>query len=364
MPLKTLATPSVIAIGVLDPSGPYDIRFTYTDNQAVKNRAVIMDAETYETVYDKTQLTMKLLHTIPAGTLQTGKCYIAMIQVFDADGNKSSLSENTLFYCYSRPVFCIKNVPTVCKNAGITLPLSYIQEEGEPLKSYQFFLYDADYNMLNSSRIFFAGEDMYFTFNSLQNNCTYYYRAIGETMHGYRLDTGYHQVTVDYNVVPTNAVLVLENDGRHGCISIKTNIKSIGYELQNDNYSFSGGAVTLFDNAVTYNEGFSLDGDFSLFVEAKKLPLGVFWQAENGALTLRIVHICNLYYCEFATNNCVLYSPLPKARISTSDEDFLVTESGKLLEIINPGYDDDAFIVFEVKRIDSTYSLRTYHKFY
>ncbi len=364
MPLKTLATPSIIAIGVMDPSVPYDIRFTYTDNQAVKNRAVIMDAQTYETVYDSTQLTMKLLHTVPAGTLQTGKCYIAMVQVFDADENKSGLSESTLFYCFSQPVFTIDNAPAVCKKASITLPLTYVQEEGEPLKSYQFFLYDADYNMQNSSRIFFAGEDMNYTFNGLQNHCAYHYRAIGETMHGFQLDTGYQRITVDYNVVPTNAVLVLENDSRHGSVAIKTNIKSIGYKLQNDNYFFSDGAVTMYDNAVTYNEGFSLDGDFSLFIEAKKLPLGVFWRAENDAFTLRIVHICGLYYCEFATDNCVLYSPLPKPRISTDDEDFLVTGSGKLLEIINPGYDDDNFVIFEVKRINSAYSLRTYYKFH
>ncbi|MDE6127732.1 MAG: hypothetical protein K2G16_00880, partial [Lachnospiraceae bacterium] len=364
-PTVTLSTPSLMAIGVFDPAEPYDIRFTYTDNQSVKNRLVITDPETYEVVYDKTVLTMKLLHTIPAGTLQTNKCYTAAVQVFDTDDNKSNLSESALFYCYTKPVFSISDLPAVCKSASITLPLSYLQPEGETLKSYQFFMCDSNHNILNRSDTFYTDEHMHYSFGGLQNHYTYYFRVIGETTHGYKLDTGYFAVAVDYNVVPTNAVLVLENVYRRGYISIKTNIKSIGYELKNDNYFFDGDTVTLYgDNYVKYNEGFSRDGDFSLFVEAKKLPLGTFLRTENGTFTLSIVHVCDLYYCEFKADDYVLYCPLPKACISTMEDDYLVTADGKVLEIVNLNYDDNDFIVFEVKRENSVCSLNAYHKSY
>lgn len=365
MTATTLPTPATMAIGVFDPAEPYDIRFTYTGSQSVKNRVVITDPDTYEVVYDKTVLTMKLLHTIPAGILKTNKCYTAAVQVFDADDNKSNLSESTLFYCYTKPVFSISEVPTVCKGASITLPLSYLQPEGETLKSYQFFMCDSNHNILNRSDIFYTDGHMSYSFSGLQNHYTYCFRAIGETTHGYKLDTGYLTITVDYNVVPTNAVLVLENVYRRGYISIKTNIKSIGYELKNDNYLFEGDTVTLYgDNYVKYNEGFSLDGDFSLFVEAKKLPLGTFLRTENGTFTLSIVQVCDLYYCEFRAGDYVLYSPLPKACISTMEDNYLVIGGGKVLEIVNLNYDDDDFIVFEVKRTNSVCSLNTYHKSY
>lgn len=362
-PTITLSTPSLMAIGVFDPAEPCDVRFTYTDNQSVKNRLVITDPETYEVVYDKTVLTMKLLHTIPEGTLQPNKCYTAAVQVFDIDDNKSNLSESALFYCYTKPVFTISDIPTVCKGASITLPLSYFQPEGETLKSYQFFMCDSNHNILNRSDTFYTDEHMHYSFSGLQNHYTYYFRVIGETTHGYKLDTGYFAVEVDYNVVPTNAVLVLENVYRRGYISIKTNIKSIGYELKNDNYFFEGDTVTLYgDNYIKYNEGFSLDGDFSLFVEAKKLPLGTFLRTENDTFTLSIVHVCDLYYCEFKADDYVLYCPLPKACISTTEDDYLVTADEKVLEIVNLNYDDDDFIVFEVKRENSVYSLNAYHK--
>lgn len=365
MSTRILATPSITAIGVFDPLEPYDVHFTYTDNQAVQNRLVITDPETYEIVYDKTILTMKLLHTIPSKTLHEGKCYTASIQIFDVDNNQSNLSDSVLFYCYTTPTFMLGDFPSVCKSASIKLPLFYLQQEGETLKSYQFFMCDSNHNILNRSDTFYTDEHMHYSFSGLQNHYTYCFRAIGETTHGYKLDTGYLTITVDYNVVPTNAVLVLENVYRRGYISIKTNIKSIGYELKNDNYFFEGDTVTLYgDNYLKYMEGFSLDGDFSLFVEAKKLPLGTFLRTENGTFTLSIVQVCDTYYCEFRAGDYVLYSPLPKACISTMEDDYLVIDDGKVLEIVNLNYDDDDFIVFEVKRTNSVCSLHAYHKSY
>ncbi|MBD5537856.1 MAG: hypothetical protein HDQ99_19835 [Lachnospiraceae bacterium] len=363
MSTRTLATPSITAIGVFDPVESYDIHFTYTDNQSVQNRLVIIDPETYETVYDKTILTMKLLHTVPAEILHAGKCYTASIQVFDADNNQSNLSDSVLFYCYTKPTFILEDFPSVCKNASIKLSLSYSQPEGETLKSYQFFMYDYNHNMQNCSDIFYTSNNLNYSFSGLQNHYTYYFRVIGETTHGYKLDTGYLTVSVDYNVVPTNAVLLLENVYRRGYISIKTNIRSIGYELKNDNYFFEGDTVTLYgDNYLKYNEGFSIDGDFSLFIEAQKLPLGTFLRTEKGTFTLSIINVCDIYYCEFKAEDYVLYCPLPKEGLATVDGDYIVTKDENILEISNMDYDDGSFIVFELKRVNFAYSLNAYYK--
>ena len=53
---------------------------------------------------------------------------------------------------------------------------------------------------------------------------------------------------------------------------------------------------------------------------------------------------------------------LPKARLSTDDDSYIVTDDGKQIEIIDTSYDDNEFVVFELKRIKGLYSLNAYYK--
>ena len=78
---KILQTPSVNAIVPFDPSNENVVNFTYSDNQAQKNRAVITDNETSQVVYDREYSTMRLQHTIPANTLTPGKKYLIQILI-------------------------------------------------------------------------------------------------------------------------------------------------------------------------------------------------------------------------------------------------------------------------------------------
>ena len=63
-----LNTPIVRKIPAFDPHESYSVVFQYEGNQAVKNRAVIIDNETYQTVYDHEQERMRLDHVIVANT--------------------------------------------------------------------------------------------------------------------------------------------------------------------------------------------------------------------------------------------------------------------------------------------------------
>ena len=70
---KILQTPSINAIQAFDPAYDKNIYFVYSDNQSVKNRAVVTDNTTGTIVYDRIQNDMRLYHVIPSETLVAGK---------------------------------------------------------------------------------------------------------------------------------------------------------------------------------------------------------------------------------------------------------------------------------------------------
>lgn len=361
----TLQTPSVNSIMTFDPKNSYDITFLYDDNQIVKNRAIITDNSNGTVIYDKIQLSMRLYHTIPANTLAAGKQYLIQIQVFDSDGNSSNLSSPILFYCFSSPTFLL-NVTDgqIIKNASVTLELSYAQIEGEPIKNFQFLQYSYDKALIGSSSVFYSKSDTRYSFYGMTNGLSYYYRAIGETSHGMILDTGYIEIKASFNTIKANILLDLQNHYKDGYISVALNIKDIGYKLDNNDYELKDGMLILKDNSLTYNEGFTVDDDFSLFIEAKKLPLRKFLTTNDETFSLSIIEVCGIYYCKLEIKNSdfVQYESIPKAKLITDDNKYLVTDSGKMIEIVDDTYGDDTLVVFEVKRINGYYGLRSYYK--
>lgn len=363
---KVLQTPSINSIIPFDPLYDYTVSFIYTDNQSLKNRAVITDNSTNEVVYDEIQTTMRLQHVIPANTLIAGKQYLIQIQVFDADDNSSNLSFPVLFYCLSTPTFSFSNITEdeTYKNASITLNLNYAQSENEPIKSFQFFQYSYDKSFLNSSSVFYSNSDMSYSFYGLGNNLSYYFRAIGETSHGIALDTGYIKVNVSFDTIPANILLEAENNYQQGYISLKLNIKDIGYKLDNDDYELKDGMLILKNNSLTYNEGFTVTDDFSLFVEAKELPVRTFLTTNNNMFSLSIVEVCGVYYCKLEVKNSsfVQYESLPKAKLVDENGRYLVTDNNQMIEIVDSTYGDDVLVVFEVKRINGYYGLKAYYK--
>lgn len=358
-----LPTPSIIAIKPFDATLDKNIEFIYTGSQAVSNKLVIVDNESDSTtpVYEKEIIGSKLAHTIPKNTLVNGKQYIAQVQVSNVNNDKSELSDPVLFYCYSTPEFSIGDIEDPYMSANIEVKVAYYQAEGEALKSYQYILYDRNKIAVSSSNMLYS-MGVSHTFFGLVNGESYFVRCIGETTHGITLDTGYKSLTIVYNTIPANILFQLENHRCQGYISIDTNIITIGYELENDNYKLENGAVTLWDNSLTYNDGFSVDGDFVLYVDAKKLPVKTFLKAKDGDFTLSIMNICGQYYCEFKHDSYVIYKPLPKAQVTTIDGNILVDNNGNKIEIINASYEDDEFVIFELKRVNNLYSLNVYYK--
>ena len=363
---KTLQTPQIIHINAFDPTIDYNVEFVYDDNQSVKNRLVITNNETSMVVYDQIQIGMVLYHTIPANTLVSGVQYTVQVQVFDTDGNQSNLSDAILFYCYTTPLFSISGISNeeLINKANLTITLNYSQEDGEELKDFQFFLYDSDMSLKNQSNILYSSSEMTYTFNSLDNEKSYYIRSIGTTVHGMQLDTDYILFHVQYVKIPANIIFEVENNQKSGYITLFSGIIDIGYDLLNDSYILEEGLLTLFNNnKLTYNKGFSITSDFILHIEAKQLPLGMAFLYLNNDVYLSVENVCGNYYCKLNGVKTEHYAELPKARIATSDTDkYLSTSDDKVLQIINASYEDGDLVVFEVKRVNGIYGLSAYYK--
>lgn len=379
---RVLQTPIIVQITPFDPVNEQVIEFTYEDIQPVKNRAIITESTSGVVIYDETQETMKLQHTIPSKTLSSGMQYLIQIQVFDADNNESDLSDLSLFYCLTNPTFNFLNVENGMKyeSPNIQLILNYYQPEGETLRNFQFYQYSFDKNIIDSSNVFYLEDYKKYTFYRLENNKTYYFRATGETNHGMILDTGYIEVNVDYSMDYNDAIFEVENRYCDGYIQIDSNVVIIEYELKNNNWQLEDGALTLWDNSLTYY-GISIPEDFILLVEAKKLPIGRFLSTNTrkddgysgDGFILSIVKIAGSYYCQLQIkdinstyNDGCYFVGLPQSNIITDDGVPILEDiNEKILSTENESYDFidfDDYIVFEVKRINGNYGLDVYYK--
>lgn len=393
---RTLQTPVIKQpINAFDPSYDQNINIIYSDNQIKRIQALIAVHETganvnlgenaiqiTENTIQTTQVTMSSYFIIKANTLEAGKQYDIQIKVSDgesdedANTNWSDYSEIVSFYCYSTPVLAFSNIEdgTTYKNSVINLKLNYNQLEGESLKTYQFQLY-SNGTLLDTSNLLYYAESPALTHSFvLDNNASYDIKAIGETVHGMQLST---EVTIQtqFTTLPPNVVLNLENHKSEGYISIQTNILNVGYELYRDDathYDLKNGILTLKNgNYLDYNKGYEIgkeEKDFSLFAEAKLLPLNkeflICSYDKNPIFSLKIVNICGLYYCRLYDYNSelVLCKLLPNAKISTEDNSIVTSLNNNMLEVIDTNYNDNDFTIFEVKKNNGIYSLNVYYK--
>lgn len=99
--MATLHTPDIHPVETFDPINNHTVEFSYTGSQIVRNRAIVLDNETYQTVYDSVQDRMRPDHVFPGGTFSPGKSYQIRIKVFDAYGNESPFQ--SLYFSAATP---------------------------------------------------------------------------------------------------------------------------------------------------------------------------------------------------------------------------------------------------------------------
>lgn len=170
--------PSLNKILAFDVNIGTTLNFSWTGGQARKNHVIIREYDTKKKVYDCTELTMALRHTLHLSkdpkddsysqkvipSLQNGIRYTATVSVFDMYGTESLSSDEVNFYCFSTPTVEFINFDRFDEATGIAkvsynsiyLNVRYQQDNGEILNEYAFILYDYNGNILLQSNNFYG----------------------------------------------------------------------------------------------------------------------------------------------------------------------------------------------------------------
>lgn len=368
--MATLNTPIIDVINTFDPNYQYSFSFSYSGNQAVSNRAIIIEQDLNKTIYDKTQDGLKLNHTIPANTLSPGKKYTIQIQVFDIDGNSSNLSDSTLFYCYSTPNFYfsdIQNGGTIAE-ANHTFRLVYRQSEKEDFQEGIIYLYNYEKTEIAKTNTLYSNDALSYEFHGLKNNNTYFIRSVGKTLHGFSLDTGYIKFNVAYSIIPANILFSAENNYKTGQLMLRTNIIDIGYEFLNDKFEITDKELHIPDNTLTYH--IKIPNDFTIIARARRLTPGSFlWLSDenkNRILDVSLVYTDHKYLVKLVVyhplSDTILYREIDNAVIETLEEYPIITDEGKLIRIVEKDlYSPENLIVFKIYRKGNYYDLNVFY---
>lgn len=337
------------------------ITFSWTGAQVFKNRCIIRDNETNETVYDYTIESFKLEHEIliSEASLENGKKYNAYITVFDKDDNESDLqSVPTTFLCLATPLFHFTNCINgqVLSSSSYEFILEYSQENGEELDSWSISIYNNSKIVTATSGTQYDTEQMSYAFSGFNNATDYYIRAEGKTINGYILDTGYISVSVTFKFMEIFSLFETTNLPELGAIFGQANISAIKGTTTNDPIYINGKYLDLRNDTLVYNEdGFSITGDFSVVVKAfnirPNVPLVILHGDDPDPCTLTVYYRVRFLskdnlegFFELQAesegtkaaymSNAVEEIALKKAENPTNDYDYVVKEPQKKFMIL------------------------------
>lgn len=367
--MATLPTPVITYIQTFDPSKITNINFSYDGNQIEKKRIIITNNETSTVILDETQLGMKLSYELSENKLVHGQ-YLCQIQVFDFDGNSSELSAPILFYCYSTPLASFVDFTSKVNKSSISLKLSYSQKENDPVNEFMFYLYDMQKNVVSKSDYFYNDEHFNYTFIGLKNLSTYYVQCKGTTLHGMEFDTGLCEINVNYIMQPNNMLLQVTSNECEGYISVDCNIIDIGYSIEGGEPEFNKGEIILDNKKVIYTSGFDLSDEFSMFVKARKAPLNTpffGYTTSTGNVEISIKKIAFDFYCvleaKSAMGSYFRYVKMPNVMIIDENTNQIVDENTNVLSSqVTLDNINNYIVVFEIKRKNNLYSLKTYYE--
>lgn len=232
-----LTKPVLLAKAAFDAS--LDTTFSFTvpsgGDQVTKNRLTIINQSTGVQVYQATQTTFSLTHSLALSTLTNGTYYSAYINTFNAS-NEMSVDSNTIqFYCYTTPSFAFSNLPSgnIITNNLFSFEITYNQNEGELLNSYKFDLYDAQNVLVSTSGVKYVGSAtapptvLAYEFGGFSDNTAYYIQGSGATIEGTEIQTSLTAFSVKYTQPNIFAIVELSQNCTGGYVTAKSNMTNI-----------------------------------------------------------------------------------------------------------------------------------------
>ncbi|MBP5470796.1 MAG: hypothetical protein J6Z11_16320 [Candidatus Riflebacteria bacterium] len=269
-----MAKPIIYNLDAMNCEEENVISFTYSGGLIKSNAIRIKRASDNEIIYEGTYSSAKGIHVLPANSIdvsENGTEYYVQIKVTENDDTESVWSDIRYAMFITTPSFSFEDItnPMTVHQSFLDVSLGYQQAEGEPIQSYEFFLYDQSKSELYASDILYDVENMIHRYSGLEDN-TYYIRAKGNTIHNYKVDTGYIEITVDYVIPIIYNTFYITNNYEGGYISYETNIVDIDYTGE-DTFTFIDGRINLMDKSIYYEKGFIIPDNFTFIIKGKNL---------------------------------------------------------------------------------------------
>lgn len=254
----------------IDATVDNTITFVYSGDQPYSNRLIIYDADSLEVVYDQTQTTMTLRHTIAANSLTNGTKYAASIICYDQYSTPSTISDKTYFWALATPTFVFANVVDrqVVDVSSFQAIINYSQSNGELINEYRFYIYDSVRAPLDNSEALYNRADISYVYKGLENKTAYFIRAQGVTERGIPLDTGYVEIFVSFANPENYANMYAEQSDGSGIVNYYTNFTAIDPSGEHT-YYFENGYIILDDDTLLYDSNFMFGNNFSLAFKFK-----------------------------------------------------------------------------------------------
>ncbi len=257
IPIINLFTP-------FDALANYTISFIATGgDQVVAHEIEIENNRTQTQVYIQKQNVFQLQHSLTANTLTNGVEYRIRVRTYNQANTTSAWSDWMIFKCLTTPIVLITNITDgKINNQTYTFTGSYSQADDEPLQSYRYLLYNQHQALLQSFDEKFdvlLKQEM----GGLENNTVIYIELKVITVNGVEASSGLVQVTPVYIQPTITTMLNLKNDKDKAAIQITANIIQIIGTATNYTYE-DNDWINVKTGNVNFDEGFNLDGDFTL----------------------------------------------------------------------------------------------------
>lgn len=265
-----LAVPILFDIAAFDKSSEQKLAFSWNGNQAFSNRLRIYKNSDSTLVYDQTQSSMQLYHTLAANTdgLLNGTQYRATIAVLDKDNTESAPSSPVLFYCYTKPTFLLNiSENQIINNSMFVAEITYNQIEDEPLKEFEINLFDSGMNQIFTSSTLYPSITKSAILSSLQDDTLYYVAASGVTLENTKLETGNIPFSVRYSTPTVFTKVELQNLSDSGQIKIRSNMISIDGKSNPSPPTYIDNEevdLTQPDSYVIFDEGYKIRDNFTM----------------------------------------------------------------------------------------------------
>lgn len=269
-----MAKPIIYSLDAMSYEEDNYIPFTYSGGIIKSSSIRISKATDNQVIYEATQTSASTQFLLEANSVNVedyGTQYYIQIRVTESDNTKSSWSDTRFAYFISTPTFQFQNIRdnALIKQSFVTAEVLYYQLENEQLLNIIFYLYDSARNLLSTSGIMYDVNNLQYTYNGLVDG-VYYIQAKGETVHGYKVDTGEVKIVVDYVTPETFSNFYLENDSLNGYIRYQTNIISIDYH-GDEVFDYEDGYINLIEKTLIYDRGFRIDNDCIFIIKGKDM---------------------------------------------------------------------------------------------